>query len=155
LNDLRVITLGGKRGGVTIVDAADFKELNRFKWTQHKRGYVVRKAVRMHRKILIAPDGIEVDHRNHCLNDNTRRNLRLVTHLQNGYNQSKRRTVTSSRFKGIHWGKQHGKWFARISVNGSRKFIGLFADEVQAAIAYNKAARKHHGEFASLNPVDG
>ena len=38
-----------------------------------------------------------------------------------------------------------------ISYNRKNKFIGFFKDEIQAAKAYDKAAMKYHGEFASLN----
>jgi len=35
--------------------------------------------------------------------------------------------------------------------NRKSKFIGYFKDEIEAAKAYDKAAIKHHGEFAGLN----
>ena len=38
-----------------------------------------------------------------------------------------------------------------IKYNCKRKFIGYFKDEKQAAKAYDEAAKKYHGQFASLN----
>ena len=38
-----------------------------------------------------------------------------------------------------------------MTVNGRRKSFGYYADEIEAAKAYDRAAMKYHGEFASLN----
>jgi len=161
LNDVAIILLGGKRGGFALVDAEDFPALNQFKWTKHPAGYLHAtilesgkwRTVRMHRQILNAPAGIGIDHRNHCQHDNTRRNLRVATTRQNSSNRLKWKTPTSSRFKGVSWDDAEGKWRARIRVNYRGINLGRFRDEAQAARAYNEAARKQHGEFASLNPV--
>jgi len=40
---------------------------------------------------------------------------------------------------------------ARISHNGKRIFLGYFDDLEEAARAYDAAAIKLHGEFATLN----
>ncbi len=47
------------------------------------------------------------------------------------------------------------KWRVRIGVNGTSLRIGKFSDEIEAAKAYDRAARKHHKEFAVLNFPDG
>jgi hypothetical protein len=43
------------------------------------------------------------------------------------------------------------KWRAQIMLNGRLIHLGYFTDPVEAAKAYDEAARKYHGEFASLN----
>ena len=43
------------------------------------------------------------------------------------------------------------KWIAQIRHEGGHKFIGYFDNEIDAAKAYDEAAKQYHGEFAVLN----
>jgi len=61
---------------------------------------------------------------------------------------------TSSKYKGVSYHAGQRKWCAAIRVNGQYKYFGLFHDEIEAAKAYDNAARKFHGIFASLNFPD-
>jgi len=40
---------------------------------------------------------------------------------------------------------------ARIRLNGKNNYLGRFSDEIETAKAYGRAAKKYHGECASLN----
>jgi hypothetical protein len=51
----------------------------------------------------------------------------------------------------VSWKKRTKKWNVQISHDGKSKFIGSFDNEIQAARAYDEAARKYHKEFAVLN----
>jgi hypothetical protein len=62
----------------------------------------------------------------------------------------KKRNNTSSSFKGVCWDKNHNRWVAYID-NAGRKNLGSFEDEVQAALAYDRAAKLQFGEFAKVN----
>jgi hypothetical protein len=40
---------------------------------------------------------------------------------------------------------------AKIRYQGKRIWLGSFKDEIEAAKAYDEAAKKYHGEYARLN----
>lgn len=76
------------------VDDEDYAEQSAFKWTaqkEHKTFYATRlkringkyKKIYMHRSIMKAPKGMEVDHGNGNGLDNRRENLEIVTHNEN------------------------------------------------------------------------
>jgi hypothetical protein len=56
----------------------------------------------------------------------------------------RKRKNTSSRFRGVDWWKDIG-WRARISVDGTVIYLGLFKKEKEAAHAYDAVARQHPG----------
>jgi len=106
----------------------------------------------MHRQVMEVTDGKMIDHINHNGLDNRKANLRQATSAENNRNRQKfKKTRYSSRFKGVSWNSGHEKWSARIDFNGKQKNIGYFDDEIEAAKAYDTAAKKFHGEFAVLN----
>ena len=148
------------RNMVALVDVSDFPLVSKFKWHACKcRGifYAARKmgdnhtTVLMHRQIMGFPDGL-VDHRNRNSLDNQRLNLRTCNHSQNGANAHPyRKTGKLSPFKGVRLQKYNGSWGAKITVNYKRISLGTFKFARQAAEAYDAAAVKYFGEFASTN----
>jgi hypothetical protein len=148
------IVLARGRGAV-IVDPADYTWLSQYNWCLHSKGYAVgyvdTQKVFMHRLILSPPAELQVDHINGNKLDNRRANLRITDSTGNNRNAGKRRTGTS-QYKGVRWHQGINKWFAEIAVaKGNRKHLGCFSNELDAARAYDAAAREHHGEFARLN----
>lgn len=143
------------RGKFAIVDDDDFDCLNCFCWhctKQGRAGRIERRSgsrkpytILMHRQILRARRGVEVDHINLNPLDNRKENLRLATFSQNQWNRRVYRN-SSTRFKGV--GKKGNGYRARISVHGKSICLGVFETARLAAFAYANAARKYHGEFA-------
>ena len=105
----------------------------------------------MHQKIIEVPQGMVVDHINHDGMDNRGANLRAATYSENMYHRKKRSGAKQSKYKGIYWRKKNRKWQALITFERKRINLGYFRDEIEAAKAYDRAAKKYHGQFASLN----
>lgn len=97
------------------------------------------------------------DHKNRNKLDNRRSNLRICTSSQNHQNSRARakRAKIHSRFKGVCWDKENNKWRVGLRLNYKAVDVGRFTDEIEAAKAYDEAARKAFGEFALTNFVNG
>lgn len=155
------------QGKFAIVDDDDYEKLVQFKWhimvatNNHK--YAVRrvkingkqKAILMHREIMKASDGFDIDHRNGNGLDNRRFNLRAGTHQQNQSNRKINKNSTSG-YKGVvlfHDKNRTKPWRAQITYKGNRFYLGLYATKEEAANAYNQKAVELFGPFAQLNHI--
>ena len=151
------------KGKFTLVDDADFEWLNAWKWHAGKRGddlyYAVRSErvngkkslILMHREILGLTDSkIYGEHWDGDGLNNQRINLRPATNSENQKNKKARGT---SKYLGVSWHKSSGKWRTNIAIDGKLKHLGLFTDEIQAALKYNEYAKIHHKEFANINII--
>lgn len=66
----------------------------------------------------------------------------------------KKCSEATSNFYGVYRRADTGKWRAEINTGGSRKALGTFSSEVEAAEVYDIAAKIHHGVHAVLNFPD-
>lgn len=165
------IPISGKKhaGLFALVDPDDVDAVSGYRWyavdtdpkkTGRYKRYVMtirdRKTYYMHRLVAGVSDQgreVEVDHMNHDSLDNRRSNLRVVNRSENQRNRRKTKELTS-RFKGVCWHIRGRKWMARITFEKDSKHLGMFDDEVEAARAYDAAARELFGEHACLNLPD-
>lgn len=155
-----VVEIPVSGGHVAWVDEEDAPRVLAHRWHRHppnarsRKTYafarIERRTVYMHRLVLGAGKGQEVDHANGDGLDNRRANLRLATRSLNEANKPKPRVASTSRFKGVHLTRS-GKWRARLMLNKKGLDLGTHASEVDAALAYDRAALATWGEFALLN----
>ena len=94
-----------------------------------------------------------IDHMDGVRTNNRLYNLRWASHIENNRNCVKQAN-TSSIFKGVCLSKRSNKWIAYIQIAGSKKHLGCFETEKEAAKAYNEAAAHYFGEYAKLNEID-
>lgn len=150
------------QGKVAMIDDEDFDLISQYKWFARKSKNLfyaaaysghwrTRKLIHMHR-LIIGDTYLIVDHKDRNGLNNTRSNLRVCSQSQNCANRTSR---GGSRFLGVSRFQQKGKvkWRAFICSNKKNNYLGLFDNEEQAAIAYNKAAKELHGDFANLNII--
>jgi hypothetical protein len=142
------------------IDGVDWPHVRGYRWHAQKNfnTFYVRTNVRtpngkqatlrMHN--LLLPDAKIVDHEDGSGLNNQRTNLRPATHAENIRNSRKDSDAITSKYRGVY--RQKGKKFrAQIMFNDTRKHLGMFVNEKDAARAYDAAALKYCGEFARLN----
>jgi len=148
------------QGKFAKVDDEDFAKLSGSEWYAHKGHsgfYAVRNGPRltsgnqstvyMHRVIMNAPIGSEVDHKNHDTLDNQKSNLRVGTKYNNMKNRRGAPKHSKSGIRGVYWFKSKSRWGASIQVDGKRIFLGLHDEKSSAASAYASANKKYFGDF--------
>jgi len=151
------------------VDDSDFEWLSQWRWyaSRSRNNFYARREVmgangeehvEMHRAILGLPKSRKCDHRNGNGLDNQRHNLRECSNTENCRNRRIGKN-NSSGFKGVSIVRGRkgapllsGKiWKAMIMADRKYIYLGVFISAEEAAKAYDRAALKHHGEFARLN----
>lgn len=139
-----------------MVDDKDYARLSKYTWRLEENGYARTKAygrqLLMHRMILglCVGDGIKTDHKDTNKLNNQKNNLRVCTTRQNNRNSKSKGGI--SKYKGVSLTK-HGTWKSGIKKNYEYVYLGCFQTELEAAIAYNEAAKELFGEFAKLNEL--
>jgi hypothetical protein len=141
---------------VALVDDADYELVAAHKWYLSNYGYpattIDKRMVQMH---TLLTQVVGIDHENNNKLDNTRKNLRPATPAQNSCNRLKQAKPTSSKYKGVYWHKHSRSWVAVINHKRRRIHLGTFANEEDAARAYDEKAKELFGEFARPNFPEG
>lgn len=149
------------RNQFAVVDDSDYEWLSQWKWYSDGR-YAVHtdwrsgdsKKFSMHRVIMNAQPGEQVDHRNHDTLDNRRSNLRTATRSENQRNNKgaliKNGQPTTSIYKGVSR-HRYGKWAVGLTVDHQQLHFGTYKNETVAARVHDAVASEYHGGFAFLN----
>ncbi len=160
------------QGQAALVDDEDFERVNAYRWyASFNPGYAnggrflaTRRGnksddtfvVFLHRFIMNAQKGQIVDHIDGDTLNNQRNNLRFATRSNNGCNNAHvLQKHNTSGLRGVSFNIGVGKWRAATKICGKSVHLGYFTDKLEAAKAYNEAAKKYHGDFATLNPIEG
>lgn len=152
------------------VDDEDFERLNGMKWyvrhCKHSAGHAVHvKFVRrngkktstpiyMHRLVVNAPRGMDVDHINHDTFDNRKENLRICSHFDNLLNRRGAQRGSRSKYLGVGWSNDRQAWIATLR----SKYLGIGRGpegEIAMARLRDEHALREWGEKAVLNFPNG
>jgi hypothetical protein len=145
------------RGQVAVIDASDYPVVSAFRWyatpsTVANRYYAaarVRTAdgrpttVYMHRLIVGAPKGKEVDHLNHDTLDNRRANLRVGSHRDNMQNGKFALTT--------HCPKGHAYDEANTYINAKGKRFCRACNRIRVAAVYAAETPEQTAQRRSRN----
>lgn len=156
---MKTITLSNN--GIAVVDDEDYDWLSVYKWSHNGIGYIQswinKRVVLMHRLIMNAQPGQELDHINRVKHDNQRHNLRFVSRTENMNNmpyidystafQGTRKGATSE-YIGVCYCQN--LWRSSCK-RGSVRLCTTHKTEKEAALAYDDKARMLYGENAKVN----
>lgn len=160
------IELTGLKGSKhkCLINDEDYSAISNHKWFVNGEGYAQtripingrRITFLMHRIILgIIPSKIEADHINRNRLDNRKENLRATS--DRSQSMANRSAWGESKYKGVSYrrieirGRTYTSITAKIRKDKKLIHLGTFKTEVDAAIAYDEAAKIYHKEFANLN----
>jgi hypothetical protein len=140
-----------------LLDEEDKELVGRYTWYLSNGYYAMSlggKQTYLHRLVTKATTTDTVDHINGNKLDNRKDNLRICKQEHNCCNKVKTTNKRTSKYKGVSFRKTHNKFQATITKHGLQTHLGYFLTEEEAALAYNFAATKYHGEYAKLNVIE-
>ncbi len=123
-------------------------------WSVTMHGKYLRTRIRnkdlyAHHLVLPKLKEHEVDHINKDTTDNRKCNLRYATSSQNKANRHNRQHT--SKYRGVSFDEWSHKWRVQVKHNNIVIYQKRYANELDAARAYDKIAKKIYGKFANLN----
>lgn len=161
----RVCKIPLSQGLFALIDVEFLAVVQQYSWSAYRHSHTyyagtkarsadgARRTLYLHGLIwLLLSNTGQADHKNNNGLDCRARNLRPGPQNLNRAN-SRKTAHKSSRYKGVSWNKNAGKWEVRIKVANNSKYLGCFseAEEKSAAFAYDRAALKAWGKYANLN----
>lgn len=149
------------QGYTAIVDDEDYERVSQRNWQYDPKARVIKtwqegggKGTLPRFIMGIDDPRIKCAYVNGDVFDNRKSNLKRMTMAEIVVKTGKRKTPTSSKYKGVCWKKGIGKWTANIQLHGKQVHLGYFDSEVRAALVYDAAAQELHGKAAYLNLPD-
>ena len=100
----------------------------------------------------LASVALPVDFYVECIANMRKPCAQIRKRRNNGDKVRKPGAPKTSMYRGVSL--RNGKWVARITENGSQKYLGYYSTEKEAGLSYNAAALRIHGDHAILNEID-
>jgi hypothetical protein len=131
-----------------IVDDDDFGWLSQWSWSFAGGGYAGRRTtggiMLMHRQILGLDfgDPLQGDHRDRVKLNNQRSNLRVATRAEQQQNLPS--MGGTSRFRGVSFCSQTGRWRAAVTFEGRQWSCGRHNSEIEAALGSRSIQARTH-----------
>ena len=143
---------------VIVIDTEDWESVKYHKLWLHSRGLPLIGKDAQLLSHFVAGDPprkgmiIAYNKSNRC--DNRRENIFFVSRSEWAGKLPGHGIKKTSQYRGVYWNKKDKRWYAQVSHEGRRVYVGCFTCEHQAALAWNKKALELWGENALLNEVE-
>lgn len=138
-------------------DKEDYEKIKNYFWNKNKQGYIVtnvnNKEIALHilvmNRINKGSDKQEIDHIHgkSSRNDSRKENLRICTRSNNGMNRGLQ-SNNKSKYSGIYYDKNIGKYKVNITVNKNQMYLGVFNNIDEAIKVRKEAENKYFGEYS-------
>lgn len=131
-------------------DLEDYEKIKKYKWHSNTSGYIAtktnKKYLQLHRFVMNAKLGQQVDHIHHNIKDCRKSELRIVTASQNMQNRGVNKNNSSGK-TGVSFHKGTNKWISYIQVNKKHIHLGSFENINDAILAREQAEKRYFGEY--------
>lgn len=141
--------------GTFIIDAEDYPEVSKYKWSKNNAGYAISRIngeiILLHRFLMKPKKGQQVDHIDLDITNNSKSNLRICS---NSLNSQNRNGYNKYSIKGIEQTK-NGKWSAYFRNDGKQYHSQGYNTQEEACFAGflleqrfgNATLTQHNQEF--------
>lgn len=116
------------------IDVEDYPVVSKYKWRTNNYGYAISgyDSIFLHRLIMKAKPGQQVDHINLDITDNRKCNLRIV---DNSLNQSNRNPYNKLKIKGVEYHKGKNIYSAYFRIDNKQYHSPCYKTKEEAAFA--------------------
>lgn len=135
-----------------MIDLDDYNIVSCYTW-HCNNGYIVgkvnKKEIKIHRFLLNAQEGQEIDHINRNPLDNKRDNLRIISRSGNCVNRGKCSNNTSGR-TGVYRVSGYDRYAAQLNIDGKRIYLGSYDTYEDACRIRELAEQKYCKDYLLL-----
>jgi hypothetical protein len=135
-----------------VVETATWSVLRNNPWLAYVGRAYQKRTLLLHRHLMAAPKGMQVDHEDGNGLNCRRYNMRICTQQQNKANRRTLTKLSSSGVRGVY-PTQNGRFIVIVSFQNKRRGFGTFDTIAEASAVRDAVVLAQHGEFAVLNNI--